>query len=216
MAATRTSVAVVCGIGIGSCAPRHCAVRGAESFCNTLNNKLLACQRSTHVVTTVKANRCTSTVPLLGRVVFWHVNCFGDAGSFEAMQCQASFGRCASVVPEGPSVEGRPENPKASAPNGWPDRETLVRQQSRRSTCRSWSNEERQVRCASPKRRPAHAMRRMLPMKRISCSSGVIRCRSSFPLYQHCQRQWQCFSPRTRDCCSCEVSSDQRSIQDRK
>ena len=71
-----------------------------------------------------------------------------------------------------PQLGGRPEKPKARAPNGWPDRETLVRQHFLRWICLSGSNEEGLVRCASAKRMPAHAMSRMPPMKRISCSGA--------------------------------------------
>ena len=67
---------------------------------------------------------------------------------------------------------GRPEKPKASAPNGWPDLETLVRQHALRRTYLSGSNDEGHVRCASAKRRPAQAMSRMQPSRRISCSGA--------------------------------------------
>ena len=64
------------------------------------------------------------------------------------------------------------EKSKARTPDGWPDLETLVRQHSPRRTCLSGSNDEGHVRCVSAKRRPAHAMSRTLPMKRISCSGA--------------------------------------------
>ena len=68
---------------------------------------------------------------------------------------------------------GRPEKPKASAPNDWPDLETLVLQYSPRRTCLSGSNDEGHVRCTTAKRRPAQTMNRMQPKRRISCSSAV-------------------------------------------
>ena len=64
-----------------------------------------------------------------------------------------------------PQLGGRPET-------AWPDLETLVRQHSLRGTCGSGSNEEGHVRCASVRRRPAHATSRMLPTRRISCSGA--------------------------------------------
>ena len=64
------------------------------------------------------------------------------------------------------------EKSKARTPDGWPDLETLVRQHSPRRTCLSGSNDEGHVRCASARRRPAHAMSRTLPINRISCSGA--------------------------------------------
>ena len=89
------------------------------------------------------------------------------------------------------------KNPKARAPNGWPDLETLVRQHFRCKTCLSGSNDEGHVRCASAKLRPAHAMSRVLPMRWVSCSGADPLQIHRF----HCTstaRPWQRFSPGPR------------------
>ena len=87
---------------------------------------------------------------------------------------QSKKSRCA-VPKKGVAVKkkGLQSNESISrSPKGWPDLETLVRQHSLRRTCLSGSNDAGHVRCASAKRRPAHAMSKIPPMKSTSCSGA--------------------------------------------
>ena len=113
--ATRTFVAVVCKIGelskslgitsigmvsgsiflelyLGDLRSTSLRCECAETFCHSLNNESLACQRSPHVVSAVKTDQRTSpmlaVMALPSFVVFWYVDLFRDAehGGFEAVQ----------------------------------------------------------------------------------------------------------------------------------
>ena len=71
-----------------------------------------------------------------------------------------------------PQLGGRPKNQRQEHPMVGQIWRLWFASTLPAGTCLSGSNDEGHVRCVSAKRRPAHAMSRTLPMKRISCSGA--------------------------------------------
>ena len=114
------------GLSQGDLRPPSLCCEWTETFCHSLNNKMLACQRLPHNVSTVQTNRCTSAVlavmSLPSPVVFWYIDLLCDAehGGFKAVQRVLS-----GLLRRPPGVlhlwclEGSPEKRRCSADTHW-------------------------------------------------------------------------------------------------